>query len=308
MQQHTGQHILSAAFVERLAANTVGFHLSDDYATIDLDRAPITPEELLSVEDLANSTILENRPVHSGFVTDEDLASLPLRKAVAHEGPVRIVEVQDMDFSACGGTHVRAAGEIGVIKITSAKRRGQETRVEFLCGQRALNDYRAKHRLLAEVAAGFTVGHWEVGDLVHRLDEELRQARRDLRRLRNDLLTAQATALWHEAEQVGELRVVGAFLDGRSADDIKHLAQRLIEYPGTVALLAAGSLSGGRGFLTFARSQDLELHMGQVLRQACEAIGGRGGGRPEFAQGGSPDASQLERALDQARQIVGEAL
>jgi alanyl-tRNA synthetase len=241
-------------------------------------------------------------------VADEEVSQLPLRKAVAHEGPVRIVQVEGMDVSACGGTHVRAAGEIGLIKITAAKRRGQETRVEFLCGQRALADYQAKHELLAEIAAEFTVSHWEVADLVRRLDGELKETRRDLRRMRNDFLTALAASLWHGAEQVGELRVVSASLDGRSADDIKHLAQRLVDNPDTVVLLAAGDPAGGRGNLTFARSEGIELHMGELLRKACTAIGGRGGGRPEFAQGGAPDANLLAQALKIAYQTVSDTV
>jgi len=314
MQQHTGQHLLSAAFVERLGANTVGFHLSDEYATIDLDRAPLSAEELAGVEDLTNQVIFENRPVDARFVPDEEVARLPLRKPVTHEGPVRIVHVEGFDHSACGGTHVRATGELGLVKIVRFERRGAETRVEFLCGWRALADYEAKNRLLMDLAREFTVGHWEVAELVHRLAGEAQDLRRELRTQRDALLDAEATALWHEAGALpqGGVRLVRADLPGRAPDDLKHLAQRLVAHPGTVALLAASAEPGQNGYLCFACSDDVsddvDLHAGQLVRGAAEAAGGRGGGRPNLAQGGSPQGERLAEALDYAYAQVIDSL
>jgi alanyl-tRNA synthetase len=297
MQQHTGQHILSAVFLDLFDANTVGFHLSGEYATIDLDRAPLTTEDLSRTEDLANEVVFENRPAVARFVPDEEVPSLPLRKALVHEGPVRVVEIPDLDCSACGGTHVRSAGEIGLIKITRSERRGDETRVEFLCGGRALADYRAKNALLMDLAREYTVGHWEVADLVQRMAGELKRSRRELRHARDALLDAEAAALWHQGAVMGPARVVHAHLPGRAPDDLKHLAQRLVEHEGTAVLLASGQ-AGQKGFFTFARSADLDLHMGTLVRQACKVIGGGGGGRPEFAQGGGPQGDLVIPAIE----------
>jgi alanyl-tRNA synthetase len=308
MQQHTGQHILSAAFVSHLRADTVGFHLSDDYATIDLDRAPLSDDELAAVEALANDVVFEDRAVLARFVPDEEVPSLALRKPLAHEGPVRIVEIPGFDTSACGGTHVRATGQVGLIKITRSERRGTETRVEFLCGGRALADYQAKNALVMDLAREYTVGHWEVAEMVHRLSEELKETRRELRTMRDSLLDAQATALWHEADSVGAVRVIRAGFPGRTPDDLKHLAQRLVAHPRTVALLAAGGEGEEKGYFTFARSEDMDLHMGMLLRRACEAVGGRGGGRPDFAQGGGPVAALATEALDVAFQSLIESI
>lgn len=307
MQQHTGQHILSAAFLDRFGANTVGFHLSDGYASIDLDRAPFSVEELAEAETLANAVVFENRPAAARFVPDQEVASLPLRKPLAHQGPVRIVEIPEFDCSACGGTHVRATGELGLIKITRSERRGEVTRVEFLCGRRALADYDAKNRMLMDLAREFTVGHWEIADLVHRLDGDLRDTRRELRSARDALLDAEATALWHQGSTVGPVRVVQAHVPWATPDDLKHLVQRLIAHPQTVVLLAAGE-AGAKGFFTFARSDDLEVHMGALVRQACEIIGGRGGGRPEFAQGGGPRSDNIAQALELAGQSLADSL
>jgi alanyl-tRNA synthetase len=298
MQQHTGQHILSAAFVEGGGANTVGFHVAGDYATIDLDRAPMSTADLTAAEMMANSIIFENRPVIAHFVPDAEVPTLRLRKALTHVGPVRIVEIPGFDCSACGGTHVRATGEVGLIKITRSERRGEMTRIEFVCGWRALADYRDKNTLVMDLAREFTVGHWELADLVHRLDGELKEARRELRRTRDALLDAEADALWHQASLVGPVRIVQRRLVERAPDDLKHLIQRLVTRPHTVALLASGGAVGQKGHLAFARSADLDLNMGALLRQVCESLGGRGGGRPEFAQGGVAGGEQLDQALD----------
>lgn len=307
MQQHTGQHLLSAAFASRLGAKTVGFHLSDEYATIDVDQAPLSAQDLDRVEEVANRVVWEDRPTTARFVPDEELASLVFRKPVTHEGPVRAVEVQDFDRSACGGTHVKAAGEVGVIKITRTERRGGETRIEFLCGQRALADYRAKNALLMGLAAEYTIGHWELGELVHRLADELKDTRYELRRARDALLDAKADTLWRDASPVGPVRVVRAHLQGWTPDDLKHLAQRLIAWPGTVALLGTGQ-AGEKGFFTFARSDGVEAAMGTLVREACQVIGGRGGGRPEFAQGGGQEGALVGEALHTAEARLREML
>ncbi len=306
MQQHTGQHILSAAFIEQLGANTVGFHLSDDYATIDLDRAPLSADDLASVEALSNVVVFENLATVARFVSDQEVPTLPLRKPLAHQGPVRIVEIPDFDCSACGGTHVRATGEVGLIKITRSERRGTETRVEFLCGGRALADYQAKNRLVMDLAQEFTVGHWELDDMVHRLADDLKETRRELRRTRDALLDAESTALWYQAKPMGQVQVVQALFAERAMDDLKHLAQRLVSHPTTVALLATEGKTGEMSYFTFACSDDLDVHMGTLVRQACEIIGGRGGGRPKFAQGGGPHGNRVTQALDAAFQsLVG---
>lgn len=308
MQQHTGQHILSAAFVERLEAQTVGFHLSDDYATIDVDRAPLSAEELQGVEDLANRIVFDNRPVEARFVSDEEVPSLVLRKPVTHQGPVRIVHIPGFDCSACGGTHVRATGEVGLTKITRTERRGEETRVEFLCGWRALRDYACKNTLVMDLARQFTVGHRELGETIQRLVEDLKETRRELHDTRDALLDAESAELWRQAPSVGGIRVVKAHFPDRSPDDLKHLAQRLVSHEGTVALLGGGGAVGQKGHFTFARSQDVDCPMGTLVRQACQMVGGGGGGRPEFAQGGGPDVGpdgdRVFLALGEAHQAV----
>jgi len=306
MQQHTGQHLLSAAFVRCCAANTVSFHLTTTCATIDLDRA-LAAEELAQAEQAANRVVFENRAIAAHLVSGKEAQRLPLRKPTTRSGPLRIVEVPDFDCSACGGTHVRAAGEIGLIKIVHSERRGAETRVEFVCGRRALRDYQAKNAVLLEMARDLSVGYWELPAAVGRLDAELRDARRDLRRAEDALLESEAGAMWHAAGLVGDVRVVQAYLPEQAPDRLKMLAQRLIARPQTAVLLGAGR-SGDKGHLVFARSAGVEVHVGELLGQACRLIGGRGGGRPDFAQGGGPDGALVPAALEAALTTLSSSL
>jgi alanyl-tRNA synthetase len=307
MQQHTGQHLLSAAFVRGCGANTVSFHLAAEYASIDLDRAPLPAEDLAQAEVLANEVVFDNRPVVSRFVPGKEVHLLPLRKPPPRSGPLRIVEVADFDCSACGGTHVRASGEIGLIKVTRAERRGAETRVEFLCGRRAVTDYGVKNELLLDLARELSVGYWELPDAVRRLDADVKEARRELRRSHDALLDAEAEALWQGAARLDQVRVVRANLTGRGPEELKMVAQRLAARPQTVALLGAGG-AGDKGHLVVARSADVALHAGTLLGQACQVMGGRGGGRPEFAQGGGPDGEKVAEALEVGFQALADLL
>ena len=184
MQQHTGQHILSQAFIHTANAETVSFHLNPDpdegALTIDLNKAALTSAEVDRAEDFANSIVYENRPVVARFVNDEELQSLPLRKPPKVDKAIRIVEIQGFDWSACGGTHVSRTGEVGLIKIVKAEKRGTETRIEFRCGRRALIDYRRKHQLISQAASDLTIGFWELDQAIGRLQAEAKAARKQL--------------------------------------------------------------------------------------------------------------------------------
>lgn len=307
MQQHTGQHILSQAFVEQFDAETISFHLSEDYASIDLDRSGFSREDLDHLEDRANEIVFQDLPVVTRFVTPAELADLPLRKPPTEHERIRIVEVQGFDWSACGGTHCRRTGQVGLIRITQSERRGEETRITFLCGWRALHNARWEHDLLVDLAAPFSVGLPDLPDAIARLSEAEEHARKGLERARQALLGYEAAERYQAGEQVGPARVVRALLVDRSLEQVRLLAREIAAKPGGIALLG---LEGGTARICFARAEDLPGHMGQLVREAAGVIGGRGGGRPEEAQGGGPQADRLEEALDVAlarlRELLGE--
>jgi len=305
MQHHTGQHILSQAFVSVANAATIGFHLSPDSVTIDLDKPAIDPALVDEVEDLANQIVAEDRPVRAWFPSDDELARLELRKVPDVDGKFRVVVVEDFDANACGGTHVSRTGEIGLIKLLRVDRRGDSVRVEFRCGARALRDYREKHALMSQLAAELTTGYWDVPAALDRLREENKALRREIKTLREAALVHEAERLWQSAGRTdGHVLIVQQFAD-RDVADVRQLVQALIAHPATIALCG---VSGEKAQLILARSDDLPFDMVAALKRALAVLGAdRGGGRPSFAQGGgmAAGAEAVESALRAAAETLG---
>ncbi len=285
MQQHTGQHVLSAAFEQVLDADTLSFHLGAEASTIDVNVPRLDLEAARSVESLANQVLWEDRLVGARFVGLEELAALSLRRQPIVDGPVRVVEVTGFDVNPCGGTHVAHTGEIGLVRISRLDYRGEETRVEFLCGSRALRDYRARSAVVDQLATRLTVGYWELDQAVERLQDEAKQLRGDLRRAREQLLKAEADELFEAAVPQGAYRIVRRIWEGRNPGELRALAQELIQRFEVGALLAS---VGERTHLCFACSEEVGLDMAALLREACAQLGGKGGGQPHLAQGSAP--------------------
>ncbi len=308
MQQHTGQHVLSQAFVRRLGAETLAFHLSDDARdgalTIDLNRASLQPAQIEAVEDLANQIVIENRLVRARFVDEAELASIPLRKPPVVSGRIRIVEIEDFDWSACGGTHVARTGEVGQIKIVKIERRGLETRVEFRCGRRALIDYRRKNEMVNRVAADLSIGYGELDQAAARLVADNKSLYKQLEDAQERLLEFEARELLSNLRARGDCAVALRAWHDRDMATLRRLAKQTIARPGTVALFGS---SGERPALVFAQSGDLAFDMNDLVRRAAAHINGRGGGSPDFAQAGGPPASdeQVQAALEWAYERLG---
>lgn len=296
MQQHHGQHLLSAAFEQLYGLKTVSFHLGAAVATIDIATPALAPEQLAAVEDLTNQVIWEDRPVLARFVTPEELARLPLRKPPQVQGPVRVVSVPDFDHSACGGTHPRATGGVGLAHIRRCERRGDTTRVEFVCGGRAARDLRWKNAALGRLAGALSVGADELDAAVARVREAEQRARKRLELAGEQLIAFEAQELVAHAELVGILQVVRQAFADRPLDEVRALA-RAIASRGGVALLG---LRAEKTQLIFACGPAAPADCGALLRQTLAGFAGRGGGQPTQAQGGMPDGARLDEALDAA--------
>ncbi len=312
MQQHTGQHILSQAFMQTAQAQTVSFHLGAESATIDLSASEtLSTADMDRAERLANEVVWQDRPVDVRFVPPSALDDVPLRKPPAVSGEVRVVQVADFDWSACGGTHVGRTGEIGMIKITKWERRGDETRVEFRCGRRALCDYHDKNLMLSQVAAGFNVGYWELDQAVDRLVAEIKELRSSLREVNQKLTHYQAVEMREAAPMITGVRLISQRLPEDIAIDLRWLARELVSEPGVVTLLGTGQLEQGKAQFCFARSPDVEMDMVPLVRDAARTLGApRGGGQSDFAQGGGPisDLQQIDTALEQTVRAVTQQL
>ncbi|HMB28787.1 MAG TPA: DHHA1 domain-containing protein [Blastocatellia bacterium] len=304
-QQHTGQHILSQAFFRLFGAETKGFRITDRTTEIDLtlEAQPDEIERAIArAEELANDVVFDNREIRAYMVTPEEAAALPLRKESFITDCVRVIEIADYDLSPCGGTHAERTGEVGLIAVRGWERAKKMTRVHFLCGVRALDDYREAGRSVDAIARKFSAGREEAESSVTRLLDENKRLSRRTRELAGIVAKVEARELIDAAGPVGGARIVSRVFEDRDVEEVKLLAHRLVDGDNVVALLA--SKEGGTARLVFARSANLSADMNALMRAACERLGGRGGGKPEFAQGGGPKVSELDRTLEEARTTI----
>lgn len=297
MQQHLGQHLLSAALDDVCEARTLSAHLGAQVCTIDVDRAELSDAELAQVVERANSMVWADVPVLARFVTSEELAALPLRKPPkqAYER-MRVVSVGDFDHMPCGGTHPRRSGEVGAIVLRRTERYKGGLRLEFVCGARAVRDYQAKNRLLLGLASTLNVGYADLPATVERLRASEETQRKALELAEAKLVAVEAAELLAAAEHVDGAPVVLHAFDERSLDSVRLLAKHIADRGG-IALLG---VRGAKAQLVFQRAAGLPFDMGALLRLAAEQVGGRGGGRPDSAQGGGPDVAGLDAALQAA--------
>jgi alanyl-tRNA synthetase len=329
LQQHTGQHILSAAFVQLFNAPTLSFRVLEHECELDVALTDPAEERIEQAVDLANQIIWESRQISVREVTAEEAAALPLRKEPARAGDLRVIEIDDFDLTPCGGTHASSTGEVGVIAVRSWERAKGLTRIHFMAGIRALADYRKANRTAREVAALFSAGRDDSPALVTRLVEENKKLRRHVDELEqlacrveaDDLLRCRTgsgrdpvmTSTLEERDNrpikgegaVDETDscVIARVFDDRGAESLKHLALALIAHPRTIALL--GSRDGDTARLVFARSTDASGDMNRLMRGACSLIDGRGGGKPDMAQGGGKNLEKLSEAIEFAAEGVG---
>ena len=306
LQQHSGQHLLSQVFFRRLGLETTSVHFGDALNTVDLEGPALSAAQLADVETAANEVVWQNRPIRAYWVDEEEREKVPLRRAPAVQGSTRIVEIDKFDWSACGGTHVRRSGEIGLISLLRIERHRGRSRVHFVCGRRALADAARRRGLLAEAAVLLDSSVQDVPALVSKQQEALRAAEKESDALREGLTRYEARELLTVAESVGGLRLAARMMDGARPADLQRLARALIAESGVVALL--GCVQGSKGTIILARSGDLSLHAGDLLRETLKQYGGGGGGRPDFAQGGAAAdrlAEVLNAAADAVRRAVG---
>lgn len=293
MQNHSGQHVLSQAFLQTAEAETVAWHLSGGSVTIDLDQARLDDDALAAAEGLANAVVQENRAITSYLAAEAELTTLDLRKRPPVDGALRIVEVAGFDRVACSGTHVSTTAQIGLIKVLRAERRGGETRVHFVCGGRALADYTRKHGWVRSLATKFGRSEEELLDAVDKLQAEAQANHKALRQAQEALVNAEAERLWAAVANEPAPRLVSGLYVEWPADQVKRLAVTLRSRPGCFVALAGGSPPQ----VFFGRSDDLALDAGQALRTALATAGGRGGGRSEFAQGSVPSPEAAAQVL-----------
>ena len=303
MQQHSGQHVLSAAFERLCEARTVGFHLGEQSSTIDLDRS-LSHKQVVAGESAANAVVWEDRVVAARFVSAEEAARLALRKPSSRIGQIRLVEIDRCDLSACGGTHVGRTGAIGIIAVSSTERFKGGTRVGFVCGERALRQFRVQRQQVAGCVRMLSVTPEELVSEIERVQTGQRDQHRVIRALQSRLVTLDAASLVAAGHAVGAARVVVSPLVGHDAGSLKAVAVAVTRRPGHVAVLTSDAAPVT---VVVARAHDVDLDAAAMIRALLGRWDGRGGGRPEIAQGGGLDA-EPDEVIGLARLLLNEAL
>ena len=300
MQQHTGQHVLSAAFERVGGARTVSFHLGAEAATIDLARE-LTAGEIREAEDVANRVVWEDRPVTIRFADADAAAALPLRKESSRSGTLRIIEVEGFDVSACGGTHVSRTGAIGIIAVSGWERFRGGSRIEFRCGSRALRAYRLLRDAVAAAMKLTSTGLEELPQGIERLQTENKDLRRRAKDMAGRLALFDAEAMAARASDLNGIRIVVEAIPDVDMNGLKTIAQSITARAGHAAVVFTTTSPIS---LVIARSADVPIDASAVLKRLTGKFGGKGGGRPELAQGGGL-TGEVTEMIDAARQELG---
>ncbi|MFZ0480588.1 MAG: alanyl-tRNA editing protein [Terriglobales bacterium] len=307
MQQHTGQHVLSAAFIELYQFSTVSFHMGEDYCSIDLATDALSAAQVAGAEKRANEIVFENRSVRIRYVRREEAEKLGLRKLPpTARDELRLIEIADFDLSACGGTHVGMTGQIGSILLRKTEKTRQGIRVEFVCGARAVRVARRDYATLTEAAALYSAQLGDVPAMIRKSSEESKA----LRRQREDALEQLAQAMAEAALASGDgqkdasaPRVILRTFSDHDTTFAKLFAQKVTR-AGVPAIALVGSTVQPAG-LVFAQSAGVTADMGALLKQVLSSVGGRGGGSKDFAQGGVPAGCDVQQLLRQAASTIG---
>ncbi len=293
MQQHCGQHILTAAFIAVCAAPTASFHLSDRSVTIDLAVNDLSEAQIRAAETWANQAVWQNLPVQARFVAPAELSQIALRKPPTVNGPIRVVSIGDIDHSACGGTHPARSGEIGLIAILGWTRQRGMLRIEFACGGRALAALHARDAAARAAAATLSVGWAELPAAVTRLQTAQQELQRELAQTRRELDALRAAQWYAQTPPVNGRRIVTVTLPGAEPERLRAIAGFIADLPGGVAIVAGGA---EKAQIVVACAEDGRVDARAVLAAGMAALGGRGGGNARLAQGGGP-AANLTAAL-----------
>jgi alanyl-tRNA synthetase len=304
MQQHSGQHILSGGFWRLCQGETVSWHLGEEYTSVDIDIPSLTADLAAEVEHAANEVLWKDLSIEARIYAPDQLAALGLRRGPKVESDIRIVNIGDWDAIGCGGTHVLTAGRVGGIGIRRWETRGGVTRVEFLCGQRVVEDYRRKTRALAAIGQMLAAPLDGLEEATRQLLQNHAALRENFDKARSELLAREARDLLAGSTSAfNNHPIVCASLGEREVADLRSLATRLAE-AGGIALLGAASPDQNRASLVFTCAKTIPLDLNSVLQQVLPLVDGRGGGQKFSAQGGGPNVAGLRPALDQALQAL----
>ncbi len=296
MQQHAGQHILTAAFVELFNIPTVSFHLGTDLVTIDLDVADVTEEQLQAVENRANDIILENRTIETKWVTKDELAQYNLRKDVKVEEDIRLVIIPDFDYNGCGGTHPTSTGQVGLLKILATEKIKQQIRIHFICGNRVRKQLAMRKQVLTDVARQLSVPEENAAEALRKFAQTAKATEKSLAELQDELLI-------FEAKELAKQSIPIAYFTNRSIQQLQKLARFITqENPAAIALLVADN--GEKLQFVAARGSEQTQSMKAISTAVLPLINGKGGGNDALVQGGGEKVVSAEQLLRSMEKVI----
>ncbi|MFC1553572.1 DHHA1 domain-containing protein [candidate division KSB1 bacterium] len=297
MQQHTGQHILSASIIRILNAETISSSLGRDISTIDINRTSFSNEDMLKVELDANSWVYKNVTVNILYPDDEEIKNIPLRKQPPPGKKVRIINIEDLDFSPCGGTHCRNTGEVGIIKIKRWEKMRGNIRLEFYCGKRAFTDYYNKSVNISDISGLLQCNENEVFDHLQNQMTDSKNTRREMNDLRNELFGYQARKIFDSGEKISGIKIIQHCLKDTDIQALQNLAQHIRKQGDCVVLLGS---SGKKPAFVFTCTEGTDNDLREILNDLRKNFNIKGGGGPSMVQGGLDENTNLEEFLDSA--------
>lgn len=296
MQQHAGQHILTAAFVELFDMATMSFHLGTELSTIDLNVGEVSDEQLATAEKRANEIILENRPIETKWVTKDELAHYNLRKDVAVDEDIRLVIIPDYDYNGCGGTHPTSTGQVGLLKILATEKMKQQIRIHFVCGDRVLQQLAMRKQVLSDVARQLSAPEEDAADALRKFAMTAKQTEKSL-------TEAQDALLEFEAKELANENVAAAIFENRSIQSLQKLARFITQQNAEVIALLVANNEDKLQFVA-ARASAQTHSMKEVSAAVLPLINGKGGGSDALVQGGGEKLISAEALLEAMKKAV----
>ncbi|WP_010195797.1 alanyl-tRNA editing protein [Bacillus sp. m3-13] len=303
MQQHAGQHLLSAAFEELFSYKTKSFHLGKEASTIDLDAKGLTEQEILETETLVNKIILENRKIEAKWVTKEELSDYPLRNELSVSENIRLVIIPDFDYNGCGGTHPHSTGGVASLKILSLEKQKNMIRVSFVAGNRVLKQLHEKQEVLSELSSLLNAPQNGMSDTVTRMLGQSKEQAKELKDMKERLLEYEAAALVSQTELVSGRSIIKSVLQNREMAELQSMARKLVSTREDLNVFLIAENTGKLQFVG-ARGSESDLDMKFIANEVFAFINGKGGGRENFVQGGGETTLTGEEVIERIMLIL----
>jgi alanyl-tRNA synthetase len=306
MQQHTGQHILSAAFSKLFNAETIGFHLGTEYVYIDVSLSSISEGDVEKIERYANEIVFSNFEIKQYIIGNQDISEIPLKKQPVVEKNIRIVEIDNIDYSPCSGTHHSSTGEVGLIKIRKWEKYKGNIRIEFVCGNRALNDYRWKNNYINKISSLLSVKDNDTLNAVNRIYNENKNLLKEIKSIKNELLHYKSIELLQKSYIYKGLRVIKKKFKNMDLKEIRYIASEVLKENNVIVIF--GIETKEKCHILMGKSRNIDFDISEIFNLTVSIIGGQGGGTPFMLQGGGYKTEKFDESLSVGFNLIKQSI